>query len=164
MTHGSEIETGNSFVLRVGGGPRGQRSTTPTEGRAYTVGERSRPLWLFSMPSCRTYPEKMATIDRLVHALHVWARGTFTFPAAHNLIEGSRQDVFHLLEQLAYGDTEASHRSDSLRLIAESPEVTCTEGLAFEALDADLRDRLPPRERRKLRMSIDAPSTRPYVR
>jgi len=52
----------------------------------------------------------MLAIDRLIHAVHEWARKTHTMPAAVNLIRAKSDDVIDLLENLAYGDQVGSER------------------------------------------------------
>ena len=49
--------------------------------------------------------EKMLAIDRVVHALHESLNQVWTTPASVNLIEGTRDEVIALLDDLAYGDT-----------------------------------------------------------
>ena len=107
-------------------------------GRAYVGFNRFRTDY----PACRTYRQKMATIDQLIHALHEWAKGTLTFPAAYNLIQASREQTFDFLENLAYGDQRVSQsdsvRSEYFERIAHSPATTRREGELFEKLHEHL--------------------------
>lgn len=48
---------------------------------------------------------KMLAIDRVIHALHESLNQIWTTPASVNLIEGTRDEVIALLDDLAYGDT-----------------------------------------------------------
>ena len=111
-------------------------------GRAYDSFIR----FLRDYPVSRTPQQKMAAIDVLIHSLHEWARETLTRPAAHNLIQGSRDGVFDLLENLAYGDqrdtSSEGARASYFRRLARSPEATTREGFAFEKLHQDLAGRM----------------------
>ncbi len=65
--------------------------------------------YLRAYPTCRSYPEKMLVIDRLIHEFHreVSADGNTseaTRSACANLLEGTMTEVLTLLDGLAYGE------------------------------------------------------------
>lgn len=65
--------------------------------------------YLKAYPRCRSYPEKMLAIDRLIHEFHreVSQDGDnvrATRSACANLLEGTMTEVLALLDGLAYGE------------------------------------------------------------
>jgi hypothetical protein len=52
--------------------------------------------------SCRSYPEKMIEIDRLIHTFHAESRKWPTSPIAKNVIEGNIAEIVKFLNDLAY--------------------------------------------------------------
>ena len=62
-------------------------------------------------PRARTAQEKLLCIDRLIHAFHLSVRGTSTRSAGVNLIEGSKQQVLQLLDEIAGGGAVTPKRA-----------------------------------------------------
>ena len=76
-------------------------------GRAYPA----FLTYLRQFPHCRTPQERMLCIDRLVHAVHKSVDDAFNSPGGQNVIQGKREDVRQLLDELVYGDTEKAKPS-----------------------------------------------------
>ena len=75
-------------------------------GRAYDA----FLTYLREYPRCRTARDKMLCIDRLIHAIHESSNPEHNLVAAHNVIGGTQQEVRHLLDTLAYGDSSRHSR------------------------------------------------------
>jgi hypothetical protein len=70
-------------------------------------GGRAYPAFLQFMKEFRRASgprEKLLAIDKVVHAVHEALDKVWTVPASVNLIEGKRDEVIALLDDLAHGD------------------------------------------------------------
>lgn len=72
-------------------------------GSAYPAFVRYMEEW----QRARDGRTKMLVIDRLVHALHEDKNKVWIIPASVNLIVGKGDEIFALLDHLAYGDCSA---------------------------------------------------------
>ncbi len=84
-------------------------------------GSRALPAvkaFLQEYPHARGWPAKIMAIDRLIHSVHEsfgHGQDPCVTPLATNLVEGSAEDTFALLESIAIGDRSTQGLSDIKR-------------------------------------------------
>jgi hypothetical protein len=68
--------------------------------------------FLAAFPAARSPEQKMIVIDRLIHAVHEQASLVWATPAACNLIDAKRDEVLHMLNDLAIGPASSDGVGD----------------------------------------------------